>query len=67
MNKPLEPLEPLDCSIKNIHNDVRQKIIIIIIFDHKIPIRLTSVGLAHARPNYVYHELIDVVELVHYI
>ena len=36
----------LNYSIENIRNDVRQKVL-----HEKFPIRLTSVGLAHARPN----------------
>ena len=39
----------LNYSVKNIRNDVRQIIII-----WKIAIQLTSVGLAHARPNHMY-------------
>ena len=35
----------LNYSVENIRNDIHQKI---------IPIRLTGVGLAHARPNYEY-------------
>ena len=39
----------LNCSVENIRNDVRQKKCNNNI--RKIPIRLTSVGLAHACPN----------------
>ena len=41
----------LNYSVKNIRNDVRQKIIIYI---RKIAIELTSVGLTHACLNYAW-------------
>ena len=44
----------LNYSVKDIRHDVRQIIIkIIIILSWKIAIEQTSVGLAHARPNYL--------------
>ena len=49
---------PLNYSVKNIQNDVQQKIII-----WKIAREHTSVGLAHARPN--YHNLY-VLTLIQY-
>ena len=42
----------LNYSVKHIQNDVRQKIVHIYIYIWKIAIQHTSVGLAHACPNY---------------